>query len=147
MDEDKSKRTDLDIASEFDRLFDEIPEPDTDEEVKAFLEGAGYDVDKLKADGVAFVNDLIASNWRFANIRDMHDAAAAINKVPVRKGWDRRQLTAAIDKVSAALRLVGAQSDFAFRNLDELTDTDLATILQELEYTARGNGIEVDLES
>ena len=28
MDEDKSKRTDLDIASEFDRLFDEVPEPD-----------------------------------------------------------------------------------------------------------------------
>lgn len=147
MDEDKSKRTDLDIASEFDRLFDEIPEPDTDEEVRAFLEGAGYDVDKLKTDGMAFVNDLIAGNWRFANLRDMRDAAAAINEVPVRKGWDRRRLTAAIDKVSAALRSGGAQPSLAFRNLDELTDADLATILQELEYTARDNGIAMDLDS
>lgn len=71
MDEDKSKKTDLDIASEFDRLFDEIPEPDSNEEVKAFLEEAGYDVERLKTEGVAFVNDLIASNWRFANLRDM----------------------------------------------------------------------------
>ena len=49
--------------------------------------------------GVAFVNDLIASNWRFANLRDIRDAAAEINEVPVRKGWNRRQLTAAIEKI------------------------------------------------
>jgi hypothetical protein len=147
MDENKSKRTDLDIASEFDRLFDEVPEPVTDEEIKTFLEEAGYDVEKLKADGAAFVNNLIASNWRFANLRDMRDAAAEINEVPVRKEWDRLRLTEAIEKVFAALRSVGAQPDYAFRNLDELTDTDLATILQELEYTARNNGIPVDLDS
>lgn len=147
MDENKSKRTDLDIASEFDRLFDEVPEPVTDEEIKAFLEEAGYDVEKLKADGAAFVNDLIASNWRFANLRDMQDTAAAINEVPIRKGWNRHRLTEAIEKVSAALRLVGTQPDLAFRNLDELTDTDLATILQELEYAARSSGVQVDLDS
>lgn len=147
MDENKSKRTDLDIASEFDRLFDEVPEPVTDEEIKAFLEEAGYDVEKLKADGASFVNDLIASNWRFANLRDMQDTAAAINEVPIRKGWNRHRLTEAIEKVSAALRLVGTQPDLAFRNLDELTDTDLATILQELEYAARSSGVQVDLDS
>jgi hypothetical protein len=53
MDEDKSKKTDLDIASEFDRLFDEIPEPNTDGEVRAYLEETGYDVEKLKTEGVA----------------------------------------------------------------------------------------------
>lgn len=147
MDEDKSKKTDLDIASEFDRLFDEVPEPVTDEEIKIFLEEAGYDVEKLKADGAAFVNDLIASNWRFANIQDMREAAAEINEVPVRKGWDRLRLTDAIEKVSASLRSVGTQPNLAFRNLDELTDTDLATILQELEYIARRSGILVDLDS
>ena len=147
MDEDKSKRTDLEIASEFDHLFDEIPEPDTDEEVRAFLEESGYDVEKLKAEGVAFVRDLIARNWRFASLRDMHAAATAINEVPVRIGWDRRRLTEAIEKVAAVLRSGGAQPSFAFRNLDELTDADLATILQELEYTARDTGIELDLDS
>jgi hypothetical protein len=146
MDEDKSKRTDLDIASEFDRLFDEIPEPDTDEEVRTFLEAAGYDVEKLKADGMAFVNNLFASNWRFANLRDDHQAAAEINKVRVRKEWNRSQLTAAIEKLSAALGTRKSQPSLAFRNLDELTDVDLAMILQELEYTARSNGIALDLD-
>lgn len=55
MNEDKSKRTDLDIASEFDHLFNAVPEPDSDEEVKAFLEEAGYDGEKLKTDGAIFV--------------------------------------------------------------------------------------------
>lgn len=148
MDEDKSKKTDLEIASEFDRLFDEIPEPDSDEDVRIFLEEAGYNVEKLKTEGVAFVNDLIAKNWRFANLSDIHDAAAAINKVPVRRGWARRKLTAAIDKISVALSSSGgAQPSLAFRNLDELTDADLATILQELEYKALDNGITLDLDS
>lgn len=147
MDENKSKRTDLDIASEFDHLFDEVPEPITDEEIKTFLEETGYDVEKLKVDGAAFVNDLIASNWRFANLRDMRDAASEINDVQIRKGWDRRRLTAAIEKISAALSTGGAQPSLAFRNVDEMTDTDLETILQELEYTARSNGITVDLDS
>jgi hypothetical protein len=147
MDENKSKRTDLDIASEFDRLFNQVPEPVTDAEIKTFLEETGYDVEKLKADGAAFINDLIASNWRFANLRDMRDAAAKINEVPVRKGWNHHRLTEAIEKVSAALRTVGTQPNLAFRNLDELTDTDLAIILQELEYTARSSGISVDLDS
>ena len=146
MDEDKSKRTDLDIASEFDRLFDEIPEPDSQEDVREYLLESGYDVEKLKAEGVAFVNDIIASNWRFATLWEIHDAAAKINEVPMRKGWDRRRLAAAIERLSIALDSGGTQPSLAFRNLDEMTDTDLATILQELEYKARNNGITVDLD-
>jgi hypothetical protein len=136
----------LDIANEFDGLFNEIPEPDSQEDVKAYVSDAGYDVEKLKAEGVAFVNDLIASNWRFADLRDIHEAAAKINEVPVRKGWNRRQLTAAIEKVSAVLGSGESQPALSFRNLDELTNTDLATILQELEYKARSNGIVLDLD-
>lgn len=147
MDEDKSKRTDLDIASEFDRLFDELSEPGSDEEVRAYLEEIGYDVEKLKAEGAAFVKDLIASNWRFANLREIHEAAAKINEIPMRKGWDRHKLTTAIEKISSALSSGGAHPSLAFRNLDELTDADLATILQELEYKARNSGITLDLDS
>jgi hypothetical protein len=146
MNKDRSKRTDLEIASEFDRLFDEIPEPDSQEDVIAYLLEAGYDVEKLKAEGVAFVNDLIAGNWRFTDVRDIHDAAVKINEVPVRKGWGRRQLTAAIEKLSAALGSGGTQPLLAYRNLDELTENDLATILQELEYKARSNGVSLDLD-
>jgi hypothetical protein len=146
MNDNKSKRTDIDIASEFDRLFDEIPEPKTEEEIRAFLEEADYDVEKLKTAGAVFVRDLIASNWRFANIQDMRDAAEEINAVPSRKGWNRDQITTAINKITTALSATGTQPVLAFRNLDKLSDSDLITILQELEYTASRNGIITDLD-
>lgn len=146
MDKNKSNRTDLDIASDFDRLFNEIPEPSSQEDVRAYLEEAGYDVEKLKVEGAAFVSDLIASNWRFAELQDIHATAAKINEVPMRKGWNRNQLTEAIEKLSTSLGSGGAQLSLAFRNLDELTDIDLATILQELEYKARNNGNTPDLD-
>ncbi len=145
MDENKSKRTDLDIAHEFDRLFDEIPEPDSQEDIRAYLAEAGYDFEKLKAEGLAFVDELIASNWRFTDAREINEAVAKIDEVPIRTGWNRRQLTTAIEKLSAALSLGGANLTLEFRNLDELTDADLTTILQELEYKARIRGIALDL--
>ncbi|MCZ7547623.1 MAG: hypothetical protein M5U11_00495 [Anaerolineales bacterium] len=145
MNENKSKRTDLEIANEFDRLFSEIPEPETDEEIRAFLVEAGYDFEILKSQGSEFVNNLIASNWRFVSPEEIDDVAAKIDEVPIRKEWNRNQLTAAIQKISTALALGGRQPSLAFRNLEELTDSDLATILQELEYKARANGINPDL--
>jgi len=146
MNDNKSKRTDVVIASEFDRLFDEIPEPNSEEEIRTFLEEANYDVEKLKTTGAIFVRDLIASNWRFANIQDMHDIAKEINAVPLRKEWNRDQITSAIKKITTALGTTGTQPALAFRNLDRLSDSDLLTILQELEYTARQNGITTDLD-
>lgn len=146
MDENKCKRTDLDIASAFDRLFNEVPEPNTDEEVRTFLEKAGYDMEKLRSEGMSFVKSLIAGNWRFADLRDIQQAGAEINAIPLRKGWNRDQLTSAIEKLSAALSASRTQPSLAFRNLGELTNDDLATILQELEFTAHRNGITLDLD-
>ena len=145
MEENKSKRTDRDIAEEFDRLFDEIPEPDTDEGIEDYLIEAGYDPEILKARGAEFVKNLMANNWRFVPSEEINEAATKIDEIPFRKGWNRSQLTAAIQTVSNALALRGKQPSLAFRNLQELTETDLATILQELEYKARTNGIDVDL--
>jgi len=145
MDENKSRRTDLEIANEFDRLFNEIPEPETDEEIRAFLVEAGYNFEILKSQGAELVSNLIASNWRFVSTEEIDDVAARIDEVPIRKDWNRNQLTAAIQKISTALALGGRQPSLAFRNLEELTDGDLATILQELEYKARANGINPDL--
>ena len=146
MEKNKSYRTDSDIAFEFDHLFAEIPEPSSQEDVRAYLLEADYDVEKLKAEGEAFARELIASNWRFVNPQDIRAAASKINEVPIRMGWDRHQLDAAIKKVSVALGSGGTQLSLAFRNLDELTDTDLKIILQELEYKARDNGISLDLD-
>lgn len=145
MDENKSKRTDLEIANEFDRLFDEIPEPETDEEIWEIVVDAGYDFETLRTQGKEFVNKLIATNWRFISSDEIDEAVMKIDEVPIRKEWNRGQLTDAIQKLSAVLALGGTEPALAFRNLEELTDSDLAVILQELEYKARTNGIGFDL--
>ena len=42
----------------FNHLFDEIPEPSTQEEIKEYLLEAGYNIDELKADGEAFIKKI-----------------------------------------------------------------------------------------
>ena len=145
MEENKAKRTDVEIAKDFEQLFDEIPEPETNEEVTAYLIEAGYDPEVLKAQGTEFVANLIANNWRFISSEETDKATARINEIPLRKDWNRSQLTNAIEKVSSALAVRGGQPAMAFRNLEELTDADLAIILQELEYKAHISGIDLEL--
>ena len=145
MEENKAKRTDVEIAKDFEQLFDEIPEPETNEEVSAYLIEAGFDPEVLKAQGTEFVANLIANNWRFISAEETDEATTRINEIPLRNDWNRSQLTNAIEKVSRALALRGGQPAMAFRNLEELTDADLAIILQELEYKAHISGIDLEL--
>jgi arsenate reductase-like glutaredoxin family protein len=145
MNPNRSKRTDPEITTDFDNLFDLTPEPETDEEIREFLQESGYDVEALKVRGREFVNELIANNWRFASAEKVDEVVARIDQVPLRKNWSREQLTAAIQKVMAAFVVGGTPPAWAYRNQEQLTNSDLATLLQELEFTARENGIEFDL--
>ena len=145
MEPNKSKKTDLEIASDFDSLFNEILEPQTDEEIQAFLADAGYDIQVLRARGRDFVNDLMAGNWRFVSPEELNQVSAQIDEVPLRLDWSRERLMAAFQKITSQLTSAGMQPQFGFRNQEQLTKSDLATILQELEYQARKNGIEPDL--
>lgn len=145
MKQNKAKRTDIEIVKNFDQLFDEIPEPETNEEITTYLIEAGYDLKMLRAQGTEFVANLIANNWRFASSEESDEIAAQINKIPLRKDWHRIQLKNAIEKVSKALTMHGRQPAMAYRNLEELTDADLAVILQELEYKARISGVDLEL--
>ena len=146
MEPNKSKKTDLEIASDFDSLFNEIPEPQTDEEIQAFLADAGYDIQVLKVRGRDFANDLMASNWRFVSPEELNQVSAQINEVPLRLDWSRERLMVAFQKIMSQLASAGMKPRLGFRNQEQLTELDLATILQELEYQARQNGIEPDLE-
>lgn len=141
MKENNAKRTDLDIASDFDALFNQIPEPTSEQEISDYLVEAGYDVDKLKANGKSFVDNLIANNWRFRRPQVIQEEAKIINAIPLRENLGHEQLVAAIKRIKNAL---DPQLSLAFRNLDELTDQDLRSILQELEYKANENGVSID---
>lgn len=141
MKENNAKRTDLDIASDFDALFNQIPEPTSEQEISDYLVEAGYDVDKLKANGKSFVDNLMANNWRFRDPQVIQEAAKKINAIPLRENLGHEQLVATIKRLKNAL---DPQLSLAFRNLDELTDQDLRSILQELEYRANENGVSID---
>jgi hypothetical protein len=145
MEKNRPQKTDEEIVREFDRLFDEVPEPDTNEEIKEILVDAGYDPKTLKIKGVEFVNNLIANNWRFITSDEIDEAAKRINEIPFRDSWNRSQLLKAIQIASEALALGGTEPVLAFRNLEKLTDIDLASVLQELEYKADAKGIKLDL--
>jgi hypothetical protein len=43
----------------FNRVFGEIPEPSTQEEIKEYLLEAGYNIDELNAEGEAFIKNII----------------------------------------------------------------------------------------
>jgi hypothetical protein len=146
MDKNKSLKTDEEIVGEFDRLFDEIPEPDTNEEIEEVLVDASYDLMTLRAKGLEFVNNLIANNWRFVTSEEIDEEAKRVNETPFRDSWGRNRLLEAIQKVLEALAPIGVEPVLAFRNREKLTDTDLASILQELEYKANTKGIKLDLD-
>ena len=146
MDKSKPHKTDEEIVREFDRLFIEIPEPSTDEEIKNYLNDTGYDLEDLKTKGLEFVNNLMANNWRFVTSEELDDVSAEINKIPLREGWDRNQLLQAIQKALEILSQGGGEPVLAFRKLEKLTDADLASVLQELEYKASAKRLKLDLD-
>ncbi|MBN1454314.1 MAG: hypothetical protein JW963_25075 [Anaerolineales bacterium] len=145
MDKNKPHKADEDIVREFDRLFDEIPEPSTDEEIENYLIDSGYNIDDLKVKGLEFIRDLIANNWRFTTSDEIDKEATEINKIPLREDWERNRLLQAIRKASEILTQSGGEPVLAFRNLENLTERDLASVLQELEYKANSKGVKLDL--
>ncbi len=145
MDNKNPNRTDSDILKDFESLFGDIPEPETPEEIETYLVDAGYDIDALKAEGLRLANELIEGNWRFVLPDEIEAATLSINNTPIRTGWKRDRLISAIQHIIDVLHQQRRQTGFAFRNLEELTDSDLASMLQELEYQADNMGIEIDL--
>ena len=146
MDKNKSYKTDEEIVREFNQLFEKIPEPSSDEEIKNYLNNAGYNLDDLKTKGLEFANNLMANNWRFITPEELDNVSAKINKIPIREGWDRTQLLRAIQKALETLSQGGKEPVLAFRKLEKLTDTDLTSVLQELEYKVNEKGLKLDLD-
>ena len=146
MDKNKSYKTDEEIVREFNQLFEKIPEPSSDEEIKNYLNNAGYNLDDLKTKGLEFANNLMANNWRFITPEELDNVSAKINNIPIGEGWDRTQLLRAIQKALETLSQGGKEPVLAFRKLEKLTDTDLTSVLQELEYKVNEKGLKLDLD-
>jgi hypothetical protein len=137
MSDRRSPETYEELFRAFTDLFNET-EPEDPEEVNALLREAGYDPDEVAARMQAIAEQALASsplNWRNRARQQLSEAAAQFeNFVPTPRG-SRSEIMAAIKQIIAQLGGPQSQPVAAhFRNFEEASDEDLASLLSDLEY-------------
>ena len=132
----KGPRNDQEFVEAFEHLLYDH-EPETDEEVDAFLRSEGVDPEVIAANGRAFVEKALALsplNWR-NHAADRQKAQEELEAHEVSSILSRDALLAAINKIMSGLNpRQFAQASVQYRNLEEVSDEDLRSLLAELEY-------------
>jgi hypothetical protein len=121
----------------FDELFDEIPIPETEEEIDDYLRAVGYDPDEVAAHYQTLVQEALAAsplNWRNQRER-LEQEQARLESTAATAPSNRVEILSAIEHL---LSLVGGTQPVAahFRSLDleQVSDNDLAELLADLQY-------------
>lgn len=139
--------TEKELAAAFDDLFDEIPQPETQEEIEATLRSAGYNPSAVGARMEAIAMEALANsplNWRNRASQEMAEARAQFSNFSSTLRESRSEITTRIQKL---LALVGGEKQMVgayYRNLDTTSDNDLASLLAELEFLASQRGHRLD---
>jgi len=135
----KGPRTDRELVEAFEHLLYDH-EPETPEEVDAFLRSEGLDPETIVANGRAFVQKALASsplNWR-SHVSERQTAKEELAAHEVSPTLSRDDLLATVKKLLSGLSPQQiAQTGVRYRNLEEVTDDDLRSLLAELEYLNR----------
>lgn len=132
----KPARTNKDVVDAFTRLFNEI-EPETEEEIDTILREAGLDPDELASRMQVFAEKALVEsplNWR-NQVDQLHEEQSRLARLSSSLPLSRQEIIAAIQSLLA--RIPGDQSARAFahyRNLEQTTDEDLSSLLDELRY-------------
>ncbi len=137
MDKRRPVETSEDLVRAFADLFDEI-EPETPDEIDAVIREAGFDPDEMEARIRAATEQALARsplNWRNRTSQELESERDRVARA-VRPG-DRAGL---IEAIKALTRQVSGQIAYAYRNLESMTDEDLAGLLSNLEYLASQKG-------
>lgn len=135
----KGPRTDQEFVEAFEHLLYDH-EPETSEEVDAFLRSEGLDPEDIAANGRAFVQKALALsplNWR-NHVADRQRAKEELDAHKVSPTLPRDVLLATIKKFLSGLSPQQiAQAGVQYRNLERVADDDLRSLLAELEYLNR----------
>lgn len=132
MNKRRSPQTDEELLQAFLDLFDEVV-PDSPEDVDDFLRESGYDPEKVGARMQVVAKKALENsplNWRNRaghELRQVRDRLE--NFVPGLKEG-RTEIITAIQELMVQHRLATTN----FRNLEEATEEDLASLLCELEF-------------
>jgi len=128
--------TEEELVHAFADLFDEVG-PDTSEEIDAVLREGGHDPDTIAARMKSIAERALSRsplNWRNRAQQELEAERSKLDRVTpiVRRG--REEIIAAIQQLLSRLQARQLAPAHAYRNFDQATDEDLASLLAELEY-------------
>ena len=132
--------TEEELVHAFADLFNEV-EPDTPEEIDAVLREGGHDPDTIAARMKSIAERALARsplNWRNRAQQELEAEKSKLDNVTpiVRRG--RGEMITAIQQLLSRLHAHQLAPAHAYRNFDQATDDDLASLLAELEYLVAG---------
>ncbi len=140
MKERKPPRTDEELIQILADLFDEV-EPEGPEEIDEALREFGYDPEALATRMRQVAEQAMKKsplNWRNqAAMLETERARLAVHAPKIRA--NREDMLASIGQLFARLDESQAQA-VAYRNLENASDEDLASLLAELEYLVASQG-------
>jgi hypothetical protein len=133
--------TNEDLTQAFARFFDvDTDEPETVEEIDAGLRELGYDPDEVGVRMKAAAERALADsplNWRNRAQKELEDERVKIGRFTVACPDNRLGLIGAIQRLAGQ---APGQAVYANRNLESMTDEDLASLLSDLEYLITQKG-------
>lgn len=132
----KPPATDQDLIRAITDSFNEV-EPDSPEEVDAILQEAGFDPDKVGSEIKAVAERALKEsplNWR-ERAQEMEDAKVRLTAFTLAIPTSRSDIINAIKELVA--KLGSGKSELAmaqYRNFENASDEDLASLLRQLQY-------------
>lgn len=128
--------TDKEIVAAFDTLFNEISIPTEEDEIDQELREAGYDPDAIAQQMAALAAAALADspyNWRRRAQDAIQVEKAAREAFSITPPRERPALISAIRNLVTS---TGGNAMAAYRNLEEVSDEDLQTLLADLKFLA-----------
>jgi len=139
--------------NELEKLFLLDLLPETIEEAQEILADAEIDTTELKEKGREIFRNILAEfddDWRNISKEVLKSETSEILKRQFRTDLSRESL---LDKIRGATQALTARglsttlsAGVAHRNLDKVSDLDLAYLLRQLEYIAEQAGIDLGEE-
>ena len=117
-------------------LFDEVG-PDTPEEVDAVLVEAGYDPDEVGRQMQAIAEQAMANspvNWRNRAQQELAAERARYERTASTPSGSREDMISGIRHLISQMGQRPSQVFAYHRNLEDMSDEDLASLLSDLEY-------------
>jgi hypothetical protein len=140
MNKQQPPATEEELVHAYADLFNEV-EPETPEEIDAVLREGGHDPDSIAARMKSTAERALARsplNWRNRAQQELEAEKRKLDSVTPIMRRHRGEMITAIQQLLSRLHAHQLAPAHAYRNFDQATDDDLASLLAELEYLVAG---------